>query len=182
MSDGALFPSLLGPRWEALPPSLRAMHGGLRPVRARGRVKVEGDPRWRARLLRALFRLPVPAVDVPLDVEIRPHAATETWSRRFPSGVMRSTLRRSSRWPGAFEESIGAARFVFVPECDGRALRWATRDVRLFGVSLPLRWFDGLSACCSERDGRYRFDIVARLPWVGVLVAYAGWLESVDGD
>lgn len=177
----ALFPSLLGARWADLPPSLRALHDGRPLVRARGRARVEGDPRWRARLLRAAFRLPAPADDVPLTVEIRQHRAGETWTRRFPSRVMRSRLRRSVRWPGAFEEAIGLARFVFEPQCDGAALRWTTREVRLLGVPLPLRGFAGVSARCGERDGRYRFDVVARLPWIGVLVAYSGSLDPFDG-
>jgi hypothetical protein len=28
-----------------------------------------------------------------------------------------------------------------------------------------------------ERDGRYHFDVVAKLPGVGMLIHYRGWLE-----
>lgn len=104
----ALFPALLGARWESLPPCVRAMHGGHSLVRARGRVTVEGDPGWTARALRALFRL--------------------------------------------------------------------------LGLTLPLRWFGGVTARCGEQDGHYRFAATAHLPLVGLLVAYSGWLGPVDAD
>lgn len=180
--NAALFPGLLGARWESLPPSVRAMHGGAPLVRARGRVSVEGDPGWPARLLRALLRLPPPVGDAALEVEIRQHENAETWLRRFPGRAMRSRLRRSARRPGAFEEVIGVSRFAFTPEVAGPALRWVTCEARLLGLPLPLRWFDGVTASCGERDGRYRFDVAARMPLVGTLVAYSGWLEPVDAD
>lgn len=176
----ALFPALLGACWESLPPSVRAMHGGRPLVRARGLATVEGVPHWPARMLRTLFRLPAPVDGAPIGVEIRAHAGVEIWSRRFPGRVMRSRLQRSTRRSGAFEEVIGASRFVFSPECVDRTLRWTPREVRLLGLPLPLRWFDGVVASCGEQDGRYCFTVAARLPWIGLLVAYSGWLEVVD--
>lgn len=180
MKQAALFPDLLGTRWEALPPSVRAMHGGRPLLRARGRVNVEGESRWPARLLRALFGLPAPVGDAAIEVEIRQHADAETWTRRFPGHVMRSRLHRSRRRPDAFEEVIGASRFAFLPQCVDGTMRWAPCEVRLLGLPLPLRWFEGIAARCGEQDGRYRFAAAARLPWIGLLVAYSGWLEPID--
>lgn len=179
MSGDALFPELLGPHWASLPPSVRAMHGGRPLVRARGRVDVDGDTRLPARLLRALFGLPAPVSGAPIEVEIRQHPGGETWTRRFPGRVMRSRLRRSPR-PGAFEEVIGASRFAFSPRCADGTLRWTACEVRLLGLPLPLRWFGGIVAGCAEQEGRYRFSVAARLPWIGLLVAYSGWLEPRD--
>jgi hypothetical protein len=181
MSEGALFPDLLGPCWPSLPPSVRAMHGGRPLVRARGRVDVEGDMRLPARTLRALFRLPAPMSGAAIEVEIRQQAGAETWTRRFPGRVMRSHLRRSPR-PDAFEEVIGASRFAFSPHCADGTLRWTACEVRLLGLPLPLRWFHGIAASCGEQEGRYRFAAAARLPWIGLLVAYSGWLEPLDAD
>jgi hypothetical protein len=181
MSEGAVFPDLLGPQWSSLPPSVRAMHGGRPLVRARGRVDVEGDMRLPARTLRALFGLPAPVSAAPIEVEIRLHGDAQTWTRRFPGRVMRSRLRRSRR-PGTFEEVIGASRFAFSPHCADGRLYWTACGVWLLGLPLPLRWFDGIEASCGEREGRYRFTAAARLPWIGVLVAYSGWLEPLDAQ
>jgi len=176
----ALFPTLLGARWNALPPSVCALHGAQPRVNARGRVAVSGDPRWPARLLRLALGLPEPNADAAIEVTIARDGIGETWRRRFAHARMDSHLRRSPRHPDAFEERLGPARLAFALDGSGNGLRWITRDVRLFALPLPLRWFEGIDARCSERDGRYRFDIAVRLPLVGLLVAYAGWLEIAD--
>jgi len=49
--------------------------------------------------------------------------------------------------------------------------------VRVLGIPLPAAWFAGVHAREYERDGRYRFDVVATLPLIGLLVHYHGWLE-----
>lgn len=182
MHSDALFPALLGPRWNALPYGVRAMHGSDPVVNARGRAAVSGDPRWPARLLRIALGLPAPSADAAIDVTIARDGTRETWRRRFAGARMDSHLRRSPRYPGAFEECLGAARLTFALDDSGCGLRWITREVRLFATPLPLRWFDGIDARCSEREGRYRFDIAVRLPLVGLLVAYAGWLEIADAQ
>ncbi|MET0224847.1 MAG: DUF4166 domain-containing protein [Dokdonella sp.] len=180
MPIDALFPTLLGPRWNALSSSVRALHGAEVEVNARGRAMISGDPRWPARWLRTLLGLPPPCEQAAIDIVITRDGSREHWRRRFADARMDSRLRRSSRHPDAFEEHLGAARLVFaLDDADGE-LRWVTREVRLLALPLPLRWFDGVDARCSERDGRYHFDIAVRLPLVGLLVAYAGWLEIAD--
>lgn len=182
MDASALFPTLLGAHWSRLPPSVRALHGGYPMVRARGRVVVDGDPRWPARALRAALRMPSPRPDAAIEVEIRQHAGGETWRRRFADAGLESHLRRSARWPDAFEERLGMAHLAFALDADAARLRWITREVRALGVRLPLRWFRGVEAVCGGDDERYRFDVRVRLPLVGLLIAYRGWLEVDDAD
>jgi len=176
----ALFPILLGSRWDALPAPIRALHGDDAHIDARGRVEVRGDTRWLPRRLRRMLRMPEPVADAPLRVEIRRDGSVETWTRYFPDACLESHLSPSPRWPGVFAERLGGARLTFGFAVEDGQLRWVTRDVRFLAMPLPLRWFDGIDARCSERDGRYRFDIAVRLPLVGLLVAYAGWLEIAN--
>lgn len=126
--------------------------------------------------------MPEPVADASLQVEIRRDGDKEIWTRHFPDACLKSHLSPSPRWPDAFAERLGGARLVFGFAVEDAQLRWVTRDVRFLGVPLPLRWFDGIDARCSEREGRYRFDIAVRLPLVGLLVAYAGWLEIADAQ
>jgi hypothetical protein len=49
--------------------------------------------------------------------------------------------------------------------------------VRSLGIPLPLAWFDKVSARESVEGGRYRFDVRAEMPVVGLLVRYAGTLD-----
>jgi hypothetical protein len=176
----ALFPTLLGGRWDTLPASVRALHGDDAHIDARGRVEVRGDTHWLPRRLRRTLRMPEPVADAPLRVEIRRDGNVETWTRHFPNACLESHLSPSPRWQDAFAEQLGGARLTFGFAVEDGQLRWITREVRLFALPLPLRWFEGIDARCSERDGRYRFDIAVRLPLVGLLVAFAGWLEIAD--
>lgn len=113
----------------------------------RGRVKkVEGDPRCSG----------CPRPPTTCRSRWRSTAASKRGRAVSRPASRARTLRCSARWPDAFEESVGASRFVFAPERDGDALRWVTREARLFGVPLPLRWFDGLSARCSDLPVRHR--------------------------
>ena len=59
-------------------------------------------------------------------------------------------------------------------------LTWRLVRVRALGLPLPLGWFGGVRAREFERDGRYRFDVRAALPGIGLLVHYQGWL-NVEG-
>ena len=47
----------------------------------------------------------------------------------------------------------------------------------LLPLPLPASLFDGVRCREFEQDGRYRFLVDARLPAVGRVVRYEGWLE-----
>ncbi len=177
--DSGLFSPLVGAGWDRLPSPVRRMHGG-EPMDARGTARVDGETHWAARLVRAIARLPPPADLVELALEIRVHDVRESWLRRFGQQRMRTELTRSTRHPAALEERLGPARLTFAFEVVDARLHWIVREVRVFGIVLPLRWFRGMHASCGEERGRYAFDIDVRLPLVGRLVAYSGWLEPLD--
>jgi hypothetical protein len=42
---------------------------------------------------------------------------------------------------------------------------------------MPASLFDGVVAREFQFDGRYRFDVRADLPVIGLLVHYIGWLD-----
>ena len=118
-----------------------------------------------------------------LDVAIARDGTREIWRRRFGNDeCMTSTLLPSRNWPDAFDERLGPARLTFALETDSDGLRWRAREVRLFGLRAPLGWFRGVEAGCGERNGRYVFDVRVRLPLIGLLVAYSGWLEIVADE
>lgn len=177
--QAGLFRRVLGADWECLPPAVRRLHGG-ELAHARGVACVRGDLHWRARVVRAMAGLPSPADSVPLALEIRANAAGERWLRRFGQRPMRSTLAGSEQFANALEERLGPARFTFELGVVDARLHWIAREVRVFGISLPLRWFRGVRASCGGELGRYAFDIDVSLPLVGRLVAYSGWLEPID--
>ena len=173
----ALFPFLLGDRWNGLPPVVKQMHAANRATFARGRVDVRGDRGLIARAVRACLHMPAPGNELPIEVEIRRDGCRERWLRKFPDADMVSMLQPSRQVPGLFEEQLGFVHAQFALAIDRNALRWEIQRARAFGVPLPTRWFAGARAHCGEKDGRYIFHIAIRLPVMGLLVGYTGWLE-----
>ncbi|MCX7512671.1 DUF4166 domain-containing protein [Frateuria sp. STR12] len=175
----ALFPALLGQHWHALAAPVRRMHGEEAWVRARGSVRVEGAGHLPARVLRRWLGLPEPGAGQALEVTIERHAGHEIWTRRFASGCMRSRLAAS---PDRLRlhERLGPVTLRFELCRAGDAIDWRLCGGRLLGLPLPRAWLGSVLSRSGAQGGRYAFRIDTRLPLLGRLVAYRGWLEVVD--
>lgn len=170
----ALFPSLLGPDFDALPASVRRLH--LRQGKAvyHGDVVVERGQGWLSRLCGWATRLP-PAGSGPITVEIEADAGRECWSRQVGRHDMRSRLWRAD---GLLQERLGLVTFSFRITAGNDRLDWMVVGVRVFGLPLPARAFRQVRAHESEVAGRYTFHVSAALPVVGALVHYHGCLQD----
>ncbi len=177
----ALFHSLLGSaEWGQLATPVRRMHGDDARVHAAGYATVEGSSRLPARLLRRLLRLPEPGPDQALALTIERRNGQETWIRRFASGHMRSTLRSVDG--RQLRERLGPVSLHFKLRRDGDVIDWKLCSARLLGVPLPPWLCGNVLSRSGAHGGRYAFDIDVRLPLIGQLVAYRGWLELADGQ
>ena len=169
-----LYRRLLGPGFEALPPRVRELHDLDGVSVWEGRAKVERGRSLLARVAAALSSLPPEADDCPLRVTFRPAGGKEIWARQYGTALFRSVQYESG---GLLRERVGPSTFVFTPiaSADGLALR--LDGFRLFGLSVPRVLHPAVRTFESERDGRYRFEVEAKLPLAGLLVRYAGWLQ-----
>lgn len=182
MTSTALFPALLGDdAWHSLPPAVQAMHGSSSTVHAHGVADIAGDQRPPARWLRRLLGLPAPGPAQALALTIARHDGREVWTRRFASRQMRSTLGRRSGSPLLYE-SLGPARLGFALRQDDDAIDWQLRSVHFLGLPCPRALRGEVLSRSGIRDGRYYFSVDVRLPWLGQLVAYQGWLEAQSGE
>jgi len=118
-------------------------------------------------------RLP-PAGRGEVEVEIDASSAVEKWTRHIGGRAMPSRLWEQD---GLLCERLGLVRFGFRLTVEEGAIVWRVVRVAALGLRLPARWFDAVLARESELDGRYRFDVAAALPVVGMLVRYRGWLH-----
>lgn len=173
-----VFEQLLGPRFDELPPTVRRLHADQGFRRWHGEVEVERGRGWLSRLCAWATRLP-PAGRGPIVVEIVAAPEREQWTRFVARHAMHSTLWADD---GLLCERLGLVEFGFALEGTGGALVWRVARVRAMGLPLPARWLNGVVAREFEHEGRYRYDVAARLPVAGLLVHYRGWLEgATDG-
>lgn len=168
-----LFARLLGSRFDALAPRVRALHLREGTWRYRGAVEVERGRGWLARLCGWATRLP-PAGRGPIEVEIVADAVGERWTRHVASHAMRSRLWDAD---GLLCERLGLVTFGFELAARDGAIEWRVRHVRALGLPLPASAFAAVAASEREADGRYHFDVRAALPLAGPLVRYRGWLD-----
>lgn len=178
----ALFPNLLGAdAWRNLPGSVRGMHGDAPCVLARGEADVEGSDHLLARGLRHLLGLPPPGLRQAVEVRIEREGTLETWTRRFALGHMRSTLHPDAQAKHLLEH-LGPVTLRFALQPDAQGVEWHVNRAWVLGVRLPVKWLGKVRSRSGERNGRYAFDIDTQMPWIGLLVAYRGWLEIVADD
>lgn len=178
----ALFPCLLGhAAWHGLPEPVRCMHGSAASVLARGTADVQGDDSLLLRAFRRLLGLPPPGMGQALEVCIERRDGCETWTRRFALGQMRSTLRCDASAAHLLER-LGPVLLRFKLNPDARGVAWHMNGAWILGIPIPHRWLGTVQSHSGEHDGRYAFAVDTRLPWLGRLVAYRGWLEIAADD
>ena len=171
-----LFQRLLGVQFDALSPSVKALHTAHGHRRYRGQVEVVRGRNPLARLFVWATRLP-PAGHSEVEVEIDATDEEEKWIRHIGGHAMPSRLWERD---GLLCEQLGLARFGFRLTVEQGDIVWRVERVAALGLRLPTGWFQQVRARESELNGRYRFDVAAALPVVGLLVRYQGWL-NIEG-
>nr|WP_266169263.1 DUF4166 domain-containing protein [Dyella subtropica] len=158
---------------------MQRMHGSSRHVHARGMAQVEGASHFPAKLLRRLLGLPEPGKDQPLELTIEREGGRETWTRLFENGQMRSTLERSADGKH-LREQLGPMALYFTLSRDGETIDWQLKRGRFLGLPVPRALLGSVLSRSTAEHGRYVFHIDTRLPLLGQLIAYRGWLEITD--
>jgi len=121
--------------------------------------------------------LPPTGNDVPVSVTIAADAEAEIWSRDFNGHPMRSKLWNAR---GRLCERLGPLTMSFDLQPHEDSIEWQLCGIRYLGIPLPLCLFEGTWAREYIEDGRYRFDVGAALPFIGLLIRYRGWLVEAQ--
>jgi hypothetical protein len=169
-----LYRRVLGTAFDALPARVRELHN---PDGARvwaGVANVERGKSLPSRIAAALTGLPPEGPDQPLRVTFEPVGTTEVWLRQFGSALFRSVQYERG---GFLRERVGPTTFVFTALGSAEGLALRLDGFRVLALPLPRLLHPIVHTIECERNGRYHFEVEARLPVFGLLVRYAGWLE-----
>lgn len=168
---------VLGQRFDELPPQVRALHDVTVPATWTGRADVVRGTSFVIRLIALLTGIPATADGVALTVTFTPDATGERWERRFGRRVFASHQRAGD---GVIRERMGPATIVLRPRLEGDSLCLGLDGMTVLGLPVPRVLWPVIATREQEVGGRYRFEVEARLPLVGLLVRYAGHLEPQD--
>jgi Domain of unknown function (DUF4166) len=179
----SLYRRILGPAFAELPPTLQALHDGTRATAWQGRADVGRGSSPAMRLLATLFQLPPAGPDQMLTLTFDLDGDREIWTRTFGDSRFRSVQFERD---GQLHETVGPGRLamcrlIMGVSADSSGLQLTMLGTRLLGVPLPRFLVPQIRAVESEQNGRFHFDVEARLPAFGRLVHYRGWLERVIG-
>lgn len=168
-----LYARLMGPRFAALPPMVRAIHDIVADGGADGEGQVERGRGPFVRLIAAMMRFP-PAGSYPLHVAFAERNGAETWTRDF--GGHRFSSRLSDR-RGRLIERFGPIRFAFDLPSDGSGLRMELHRWTIFGLPFPVALAPRIVAREWQEADRFRFEVDVAMPLIGRVVRYSGWLK-----
>jgi hypothetical protein len=168
-----LYRRVLGARFDALPARVREVHDIQGVSVWAGVADVERGRSLVGRLAALVSGLPPEGRDQPLRVTFEPVGTREHWSRQFGGAPFRSVQYERG---GFLLERVGPTTFVFSALTSPEGLALQLEGFRVLGVPLPRLLHPIVRTFECERDGRYRFEVEARLPLFGLLVRYGGWL------
>lgn len=178
---GSLYERALGEATYRLSKPVRDLHRLDAPPRWEGRgtvIRGRGIP---AAVISAIMRFPRAQAECPVTVELtRAPDGKELWRRTFGRDRFSSTHEVGrGRWSGLVVERFGPLAFAMAVVEDGGKLRIVPRYWSAFGIPMPRFLGPRADAFEHDADGRFNFDVAMRLPLIGLVVHYRGWLVPV---
>jgi hypothetical protein len=170
----SLYRRIMGTRFDAMAPTVRAIHDVWRDGGAEGEAEVIGPANWLGGIVARIMRFPPPGQH-KLHVSFVEHDGLETWTRDFGGHRFSSRLSQSG---GSLVERFGPMRFSFDLPNEGNGLAMVMSGWSFLGFPLPLALAPRSTAREWEADGCFRFDVPIALPLVGRIVHYRGLLRS----
>lgn len=174
MTAPPMYQQLMGEAYARLAPAVRRFHALQGHAVLRGRVRVAAPSGRAARLLAWCMGTPGVAQDGPLLFELQARPGLQRWERRFPLHTMVSTMRPAG---AVLAEQLGPAVLFFELREDGGRLVMLLARMRFLGLPCP-RWL--LPVIIAREHGvgdRLHFEVQARLPGLGLVTDYSGYLD-----
>ena len=172
-----LYRRLLGDDLDRLPPAVRRLHDHGGRLCAAGTCRIERGDHPLARLVGWWFAFPSAGENLPVRVCFADRGGVERWERDFAGQALVSEQGELPAQPGLLFERFGAGRFEIEPTATPEGLELSLRGVSFFGLPLPrFLWPEVTGRESVDADGRFTFFVTIRLPVVGLLVHYHGYL------
>jgi hypothetical protein len=172
-----LYRRLLGDAYPRLPPPIQAMHELTDTLVAEGIATIDRGKNIFARAIAAVVGFPPAGEDVPVKVLFTLRDGRETWRRTFADRSFSSTQEAGrGRFDQLLCERFGPFAFGLALVCEADRLRLVVRAWSVFGIPLPATLAPFGDAYESVEDGRFHFHVEIKLPLIGLIVGYRGWL------
>ncbi|WP_170348255.1 DUF4166 domain-containing protein [Ruegeria atlantica] len=144
-----------------------------------GRCDIVEGRGWLIRLALHLGRFPRSANDIPVQVRIDRDDDTWQWVRDFDGHTTRSLLT-FDHGADCVREKLGWLTLWLEPEVEAEHLLIHIRGLSILGLRCPAFLLPRSSTVeWQSETGDFCFDVSAKVPGLGVLIRYSGWLKLV---
>lgn len=173
-----IFKRVLGDAYDALPVSVKALHGGESRAVWRGEADMRFDTNILARLIRIAMNVKAKRGHVPVSVTIDASGGVETWERNFGGKGFKSRLSPGTgRNTYLMMERFGPLSVALSLELKHGELHFVPRRWFVFGCPMPNILLPRGTSFEFEKDGIFHFDVEIRVPVAGLIAAYKGSLK-----
>ncbi|EEE37808.1 hypothetical protein RKLH11_1645 [Rhodobacteraceae bacterium KLH11] len=125
---------------------------------------------------------PHEGTDLPVTLAIRQSGTDWLWDRNF-AGHRTSSRLSFDHARGWVREQIGGLTIWLQPVRNKAGLAIEIRRLCLFGIPCPGFMLPrSASTEAEDAQARFCFDISARVPGLGLLIRYRGWLVPDHGE
>lgn len=175
----SLYRQVMVDNFNALAPELQQFHSLAGRVTLPGRCTVKGPQTLIGHCLGMLFGLPKASRETTFTFELDADQRQETWRRHFPGRTMASRMHVSA---GTLVERLGPVDLHFALRTAEGRLSMALLRITLCGIACPKFLLPAVLAEETGAGGRLHFNVAARLPLVGVLAQYHGYLDLTQAQ
>ena len=173
-----IFRRVLDGAWAELPPEVRELHDIVGTRNFAGRASVTRGRSVLARLVGRLVGFPPSASDIPVDVTMSCIDGREHWSRNFDGDRFSSVMSAGNgRLKHLVCERFGPTSFSMALVLDNGQLNYVPRGWTFLGIPMPGSLAPQGKTCEYVEAGKFRFHVEIRLPIIGHIVTYDGWLQ-----
>lgn len=181
-----LFPKALrgiytkdGDSYDLLPTEIKAMHNVDNVLIAKGKADITRDVSPLAQAAAKLFGFPKEGNNVPVTVTFTRTEDGESLLRDFGGETFATSFYDWPK-PGHLVERFGPLWFLIECVCTMQGIDMYIRKIWLWKViPLPMCIAPRIDATERVDNGQYRFDVDIRLPIIGRVIHYKGWLDIV---
>ncbi|MGI9271949.1 MAG: DUF4166 domain-containing protein [Woeseiaceae bacterium] len=179
MQGWPIFRRVLGNAWEQLPNEIMALHDVSGSRTFNGRAEVTRGSSFLAKIVGRIVGFPPAGVDIPLTVKMRSDGEHERWTRDFDGHKFASVMAAGTgRTSDLICERFGPAKFAIALVLENDCLKYVPRSWRLLGIPMPLSLAPQGKMLEYVEDSRFHFHVEIKLPIIGNIVTYQGWLEG----
>jgi Domain of unknown function (DUF4166)/Saccharopine dehydrogenase NADP binding domain len=170
-----LYQCVLGKNFGKLPEAVRLGHEVLGTKIMHGRVDVVRGKNPLAQFAATIIGFAKTGTNRPITIHMDVRDGQEIWTRTIDGKFFRSTLSKAQK-PNEIYEKFGPIKFKMRFRIEDEKLHYDIISARMFGLPFPKLLLPKSISHERAESGKFIFDVEIRLPLLGRLITYKGWL------